>query len=153
MLSEVAYLIYLTIRQVFPSLEWLQVTKSVLWNFAIIKVLPFLNNSKDLESSYMMDLNFLDCFVRKTKNCLINEEIQLTLCWVFVYWQSIGKQDTKFHWILVIVLFFSSKLDLKIPGVPVDIINTALQMSLSKFSLFDVYNEYSWHWKSIWDSS
>ena len=42
----------------FPSLEWLQITKSVLWNFAIIRVLPFQNNAKDLDPSYKMDLDF-----------------------------------------------------------------------------------------------
>ena len=36
---------------VFPSIEWLQISKSVQWNFAIIVVLPFLNNAKDLDPS------------------------------------------------------------------------------------------------------
>ena len=40
-------------------------TKSVLRNFAIIQVLPFLNNSKDLDLSYKTDLDFLDCFGRE----------------------------------------------------------------------------------------
>ena len=48
---------------VFPFLEWLQKTKSVLWNFTIIPVLPFLNNPKDLDLSYKKtDLDFWDCF-------------------------------------------------------------------------------------------
>ena len=37
---------------VFHTLQWLQITKSVLWNFAIKQVLPFLNNPKDLDLSY-----------------------------------------------------------------------------------------------------
>ena len=32
--------------------------------FAIIRVLPFLNNLKDLDPSYKMDLDFWDCFGR-----------------------------------------------------------------------------------------
>ena len=36
------------------------ITKSVLWNFATIQILPFLNNPKDLDPSYKMDLNFWD---------------------------------------------------------------------------------------------
>ena len=38
-------------KTVFVPLEWLQITKSVLWNFAIIPILPFLNNPKDLDPS------------------------------------------------------------------------------------------------------
>ena len=34
--------------RVFPSLEWLPIPKSVLSNFAIIQILPCLNNPKDL---------------------------------------------------------------------------------------------------------
>ena len=37
----------------FPSLEWLQITKSVLGNFAIIRVLSFRNNPKNLDPSYI----------------------------------------------------------------------------------------------------
>ena len=59
------YHIYLAIRRGFPSLEWLLITKSILWNFAIIQILPFLNNPKDPDPSYMTDLDFWDCFVRK----------------------------------------------------------------------------------------
>ena len=32
-------------------------------NFAVIQVLPFLNNPKDLDLSYKMDLDFWDCFM------------------------------------------------------------------------------------------
>ena len=59
------YRIYSVIRQVFPSLEWLQIIKSALRNFAIIRVLPFLNNLKYLDLSYTTDLDFWDCFGRK----------------------------------------------------------------------------------------
>ena len=31
----------------------------------IIQVLPFLNNLKDLDSSYKLDLNVWECFIRK----------------------------------------------------------------------------------------
>ena len=33
--------------------------------FAVIRVLPFLNNPKDLDLSYKTDLDFWDCFGRK----------------------------------------------------------------------------------------
>ena len=36
--------------------------KSVLWNFAIIPVLPFLHTPKDLDLSYKMDLFFFFFF-------------------------------------------------------------------------------------------
>ena len=48
--------------------------KSVLCNFAVIRVLPFLNNPKDLDPSNKTDLDFWDCFGRK-KHRLISEEI------------------------------------------------------------------------------
>ena len=50
------------------------ITISVLRKFAIIRVLPFLNNPKDLDPSYKTDLDFLDCFTGR--NCLITEEIR-----------------------------------------------------------------------------
>ena len=49
---------------IFPSLQWLIITKSVLFNSAIIQVLPFLNNHKDLDPSYKMDLDLWDYFGR-----------------------------------------------------------------------------------------
>ena len=61
----------LAIRQGFPSLDRLQITKAVLCNFALLlQVLPFLNNLKaldpsykmDLDGSYQMDLVLWDCF-------------------------------------------------------------------------------------------
>ena len=52
----------------------LLITKSVPRNFAIIQVLPFQNDAKDLDPSYKTDLDFWDCFGRK-KLCLIAEEI------------------------------------------------------------------------------
>ena len=36
------------------------ITKSVLLNFDIIPVVPFLNNPKDLDPSYKTDLDFWD---------------------------------------------------------------------------------------------
>ena len=61
--------------RVFGPLEWLQITKSVLWNFVIIPILPFLDNPKDLDPSCKMDLDLWDCFGRE-KLCLITAEIQ-----------------------------------------------------------------------------
>ena len=52
------YHIYSVIGQGFPFLECLPVTKSVLCNLAVIRVLPFLTNPKDLDLSYRMDLDF-----------------------------------------------------------------------------------------------
>ena len=43
--------------------------------FAIIPILPFLNDPKDLDPSYKTDLDLLDCFGRK-KLRLITEEIR-----------------------------------------------------------------------------
>ena len=53
--------------------QQLQITKSVLWNFAIIQVLPFLNNLKDLDLSYKTDLDFWD-FLEGKKLCLLTQE-------------------------------------------------------------------------------
>ena len=69
------YRIYLAIRRGFLTLESLQITKSVLWNFATIQVLLFLYNPKDLDPSYQTDLDFWDCFGRN-KLRLITEEIR-----------------------------------------------------------------------------
>ena len=60
-------------NRVFPSLEWQQITKSVLWNFAIRQILSFLNSPKDLDLSYKTDLDFLD-YLEGKKLCLITEE-------------------------------------------------------------------------------
>ena len=59
------YRIYLAIRRGFPSLEWVQIIKSALCNFAVIRVLPLLNNPKDLDPSCKTNLDFWDCFGRK----------------------------------------------------------------------------------------
>ena len=73
--KNVIYTIFIRLKDgVFVPLEWLQITKLVLWNFAIIPILPFLNNSKDLDPSFKMDLDLWDCFERK-KLHLITEEI------------------------------------------------------------------------------
>ena len=67
---------YLAISQgFFPSLKCLQITKSVLWNFAMTWVLHFLNNPKDLYLSYKMDLDF-GIVLEGKKLRLITEEIQ-----------------------------------------------------------------------------
>ena len=60
------YRIYSAIRRGFLSLEWVQIIKSVLCNFTVIWVLPFLNNPKDLDPSDKTDLDIWDCFGRKT---------------------------------------------------------------------------------------
>ena len=56
------YCIYLAIRQDFPFSGITTNTKPVLQNYARIRFLPFLNNPKDLDPSYKMDLGFWDCF-------------------------------------------------------------------------------------------
>ena len=42
-------------------------------------MLPFLNNPKDLDPSYKMDLDLWDCFGRKNLH-LITEEIRYNFC-------------------------------------------------------------------------
>ena len=59
------YRIYSAIRRSFPCLDWLQITKSVLWNVAVMRLLPFTNNPKDLDPSLKTDLDFWDCFGSK----------------------------------------------------------------------------------------
>ena len=58
----------------YPLSRMATITKSFLWNYAIIQVLPFLNNPKDLDLSYKMDLDFWECFGRK-KLCFTTTEI------------------------------------------------------------------------------
>ena len=48
-------------------------------NFAIIRVLPLLNNPKDLDPSYETDLGFWDCSGRKKNLCLMTKKIQYFL--------------------------------------------------------------------------
>ena len=74
-IKNCSYRIYSAIRRAFLSLESLQITKSVLSNFALIQVLLFLNNPKDLDPSSQTDLDFWDCFGRN-KLRLITEEIR-----------------------------------------------------------------------------
>ena len=74
----------LAVRRGFPlSRMTTKNTKSALRNFAIVRVLPFPNNPKELDLSYKTDLDFWDCFGRK-KFCQINREI-----WYFYISQSI----------------------------------------------------------------
>ena len=47
---------------------------------AIIQVLPFPNNPKDLDPSYKMDLDFLDLFWKEITLHHITEEIQYMIC-------------------------------------------------------------------------
>ena len=42
--------------------------------FWYIQVLPFLNNPKDLDPSYKMDLDFQDCFGRKKLHLIAKEK-------------------------------------------------------------------------------
>ena len=66
--NKAAHLPYLSgYKTSFVPLEWLQITKLVLWNFAIIPILPFLNNFKDLDPSCKTDLDLWNCFGRKQK--------------------------------------------------------------------------------------
>ena len=55
--SNIKYHIYLAVKQGLALLELLQITELVQRKFAI-RVLPFLNNPKDLGPSYKMDLDF-----------------------------------------------------------------------------------------------
>ena len=71
-LSDLQYLVGVYVhlqnrRYVFNHIQ-------IIRNFAIIWVLPFLNNSKDLDQSYKMDLDFLDC-LEGEKLFLITKEI------------------------------------------------------------------------------
>ena len=61
----VHYTMFLWLDLGFPSLGRLQITKSIPGNFTIIRALPFLNNPKNLDPSYKMDLDFKDCLGRK----------------------------------------------------------------------------------------
>ena len=61
----VRYRIYLAIRRGFHLSRMTTNTLSAVCNFAIIRVLPFLNNLKDLDPSYKTDLDLWDCFGRK----------------------------------------------------------------------------------------
>ena len=69
--SRNAYCIYSAIRRGFPLSRMITITKSILQNYAVILILPILNNPKDLDLSYKMDLDFSG---RKIL-CLITEEI------------------------------------------------------------------------------
>ena len=44
-----------------------------LWNFVIIRVLPFLNTPKDLDPSYKIHLDFLGLFWKKKKPLCYNQ--------------------------------------------------------------------------------
>ena len=59
------YRIYSAIRRGFHLSRMTTNNLSVLCNFAIIQVLPFQNNPKDLDPSYKTDLDLWDCFGRK----------------------------------------------------------------------------------------
>ena len=75
---------------IFPSTEWLQITKSVLWVFfAIKRAVPCRNNPKDLDPSYKTDLDSWDCFGRK-KPHLITVEI-----WYSIYHAPLGVKAWK----------------------------------------------------------
>ena len=109
---ELFLCIYLVIRLGFPSLEWLQMTKSVLWNCVIKRVLPFQNIPKDLDPSYKMDLDLWDCFGRE-KSPSYNQRnmihlLSFCLCFVILrleqkydrYYFSAGVGDIKLTSIL-----------------------------------------------------
>ena len=85
------YRIYSAIRRGFPSLEWVQIIKSVLCNVAVIRVLPFLNNPKDLDPSDKADLDFWDCFGRKKTPSYKPRNTVRGSVWAF--WQ--GKSQCK----------------------------------------------------------
>ena len=58
-----------------------KITKSDPSDFAMIQVLPFCNNPKDLDPSYKMDLDLWECLGRKKKLHLITKEVRyIRLC-------------------------------------------------------------------------
>ena len=59
------YLIYSAIRQGYPLARMTANNSISPMNLAVIQVLLFLNNPKDLDPSYKMDLDFWECFGRK----------------------------------------------------------------------------------------
>ena len=73
-----SYSIYSAIRQGFP-LSRMTPNKAVIWNFAMIRILPFLNNPKDLDPSYMLDLDFLALFW-KEKSLSHNRRNTVAIC-------------------------------------------------------------------------
>ena len=81
----VLYRIYPAIRWGFVPIEWLQITKSVLWNFAIVPIFTLPKQSQRsrsvLATSYKTDLDLWDCFGRKktlsyNRRNTVTEEIQ-----------------------------------------------------------------------------
>ena len=94
MCSHKNYHIYLAIRQDISSLQWPQITKSVLWNFAIIRVWPSLNNPKYLDPS---NVHFWDCFWRK-KFHLITVEIRYFLPLILLH-----SKQPKLHRVLAVL--------------------------------------------------
>ena len=78
-------------------------TKSVLLNFAILPVLPFLNISKDLDPSYKMDLDFWDCFGRKKTLSYNRRNMVAAACLVdFDYNRALDKRE----YVMIIFLIF-----------------------------------------------
>ena len=64
------YPIYSAIRRGFPSLVCQQITKSVLSDFAKIRVLPSKTIPKNLDPSFKMDLDFLGLFWKEKNSVL-----------------------------------------------------------------------------------
>ena len=60
--------VYLAIRQSF-TLSRMTTNNYInpIKSFAVTQDLPFLNNPKDLDPSYKMDLDFWDCLGKKKK--------------------------------------------------------------------------------------
>ena len=58
----------------FPSLDRLQITKSVQCNFATIRVSPFLNNSTKSRSFLQDESRFLGLFWEEKKLYLVTQE-------------------------------------------------------------------------------
>ena len=88
---QLKYSIYSAIRRGFPYLDWLQITKPVLWNVAVIRLLLFPNSLKDLDPSFKMDLDFWDCFgSKKTPSYNRRNIFKLFSCLIgcisFCYW-------------------------------------------------------------------
>ena len=77
---------FLYIYRIFSAIRWdfslsRIITNDyllVLWNLAIIRILPFLNSPKNLDLSCKTDLDFWDCFGRKILSCSRRNAVKIS---------------------------------------------------------------------------
>ena len=72
--------------------------------FCYKQVLPFLNNPKDVDPSYKMDLDFWDCF-GSNKICLITEEIR------YIPWDKCKVYDIQVSHYLTTLQYHKQNID------------------------------------------